>query len=126
MNPMRSSPTLRATENFHIVLWLFKDLCWVQDQKLLGTIMILPTVLMAIWIAWRSRADIGELLHSAAVVCWICANSVWMLGEFFANDRTRPLATVFFVLGLLCVGWFYGVVRPRQQRRAQHPDAARS
>jgi hypothetical protein len=124
MNPMRSSPTLRATENFHIVLWLFKDLCWVQDQKLLGTIMILPTVLTAIWIAWRSRADIGELLHSVAVVCWICANSVWMLGEFFANDRTRPLATVFFVLGLLCVGWYYGVVRPRQHMRTQPPGVA--
>jgi hypothetical protein len=120
---MRNTPTLRATENFHIVLWLFKDLCWVQDQKLLGTIMIVPTVLMAIWIAWRSRTDLGELLHSVAVVCWICANSTWMLGEFFANDGTRPLATAFFVAGLACVAWYYAVVRPRRKRheRAHRP-----
>ena len=110
--------SLRAGENFHIVLWLFKDLCWVQDQKLLGSIMIVPTVLMAIWIAWKSRADIGEFLHSLAVVFWISANSIWMLGEFHWKDGTRPYATVFFVLGLLCVAWYYLVGLPRIKRAA--------
>ncbi len=103
---------LRRKENFHIVLWLFKDVCWVMDMKLLGTIMILPTVSMAIWLAWRCRGDRGELLHSLAVVFWICANSVWMLGEFFYNDGTRHFATVFFALGVLCVAWYYLVSRP--------------
>jgi len=117
---MRQLPSIRASENFHIVLWLFKDVCWVQDLRLLGTLMILPTVLMAVWIAWRSREDTGELLHSLAVVCWILANSTWMLGEFFANDGTRPWATVLFMLGLACVLWYYVVVRPR---RAGHRTA---
>ena len=110
--------SLRAGENFHIVLWLFKDLCWVQDFKILGTVMIVPTVLMAIWIAWKSRADIGELLHSLAVVSWICANSIWMLGDLYWKDGTRPWATVLFVLGLLCVAYYYLVVLPRLQRTA--------
>jgi hypothetical protein len=113
---MSTSPSLRASENFHIVLWLFKDLCWVQDLKVLGTLMVAPTVLMAMWIAWRCRTDIGEFLHSLAVVCWIMANSTWMLGEFFLHDGTRPLATVFFVLGLCCVGWYYLILRPRLVR----------
>ncbi len=117
-SPMRALPSLRASENFHIVLWLFKDLCWVQDLQVLGTLMIAPTVLMAIWIAWRSRDETGEFLHSLAVVCWICANSVWMLGEFFAHDGTRPFATVFFVLGLVCVAWYYLAVLPRRRRAA--------
>ena len=103
---------LRARENFHIVLWLFKDLCWVMDLKLLGTIMITPTVLMAVWIAWQCRAERDELLHALAVVFWIMANSIWMIGEFFYADQTRPLAQVFFVLGLLCVAAYYLVVRP--------------
>jgi hypothetical protein len=115
---MNRIPTLRATENFHIVLWLFKDLCWVQDLRLLGTLLIVPTVLMAMWIAWRSRDEIGELLHSLAVVFWILANSTWMLGAFFANDSTRPLATVFFVCGLACVAWYYVIVLPRRRRRS--------
>ncbi len=103
---------LRRKENFHIVLWLFKDVCWVLDLKWLGTAMILPTVVMAVHIAWKCRSDRGELLHALAVVCWICANSVWMLGEFFLNDGTRPYATVFFGLGMLCVAWYYLVTKP--------------
>lgn len=122
--PMRHLPSLRATENFHIVLWLFKDLCWVRDLKLLGTVMVVPTVLMAVWIAWRSRGDIGELLHSLAVVCWIGANSTWMLGEFFWNDGTRPFASVLFVAGLVCVGWYYAVERPRRNRSHRRGPSA--
>ncbi|MFM9007686.1 MAG: hypothetical protein ACKORE_03805 [Bacteroidota bacterium] len=30
----------RAYENFHIVLWLLKDTCWVSDFKTAGLIMI--------------------------------------------------------------------------------------
>lgn len=103
---------LRNTENFHIVLWLIKDICWVLDLKLAGTIMIIPTVAMAAWIAWRCRQDVGEVLHSLAVVFWICANGTWMLGEFFCNDCTRPYASVFFALGLLSVAWYYLMVKP--------------
>jgi ABC-type Mn2+/Zn2+ transport system permease subunit len=117
---MSTTNSIRASENFHIVLWLFKDLCWVQDLKVLGTLMVAPTVVMAAWIAWRSREDIGELLHSLAVVCWILANSTWMLGEFFFHDSTRPLASVFFMLGLGCVAWFYVVIRPRRMRNEAH------
>ncbi len=99
--------SLRAGENFHILLWLLKDLCWILDFKVLGMIMIVPTVAMAIWIAWRSRTDRVELLHSLAVVCWIMANGTWMTGEFFFHDGTRPIAAVFFVLGLLCILPYY-------------------
>lgn len=120
MNTMKD---LRRSENFHIVLWLIKDVCWVLDQKLAGTIMIVPTVAMAVWIAWRARTDASELLHSLAVVFWICANGVWMLGEFFCNDCTRPFATVFFVLGLMCVAWYYLIVKPFWRSRSARPDA---
>jgi hypothetical protein len=110
--------TLRANENFHIVLWLLKDLCWVMDLKVMGMIMIFPTVAMAILIAWRWRADRYEFLHSLAVVLWIMANGTWMTGEFFLNDGTRPLAALFFVAGLCAVGWYYlGPVPLRGRRR---------
>lgn len=108
--------TIRSIENLHIMLWLLKDLCWVMSWHLAGVIMIMPTLGVAIWITWRCRGDIGELLHSAAVVLWITANSIWMVGEFFWQDHTRHLATVFFVLGLACVAWYYLVVLPRKTR----------
>ncbi len=111
--------SLRASENFHIVLWLVKDLCWVMDLKVMGMIMIVPTVLMAMWIAWRSRGDMGELLHSLAVVFWIMANGTWMTGEFFFEDGTRPIAIGFFIAGLLSVLPFYTLLLSRKRT----PDA---
>ncbi len=104
---------IRSSENFHIVLWLLKDLCWVMTWKVAGIVMITPTLLVAAWIAWRCRKDIGEFLHSLAIVLWISANSVWMIGEFFFNDTTRRFALPFFAAGLLCVAWYYLVVLPR-------------
>lgn len=116
MNLMRS---LRATESFHIVLWLMKDLFWVLDLKVAGTVMVAPTLAMALWIAWRARGDAGELLHSLAVACWITANGIWMVGEFFFADTKRPMAIPFFLAGLLMVAWYYLVMLPRRPR-AQH------
>lgn len=107
MKPMNLFRSLRSGENFHIVLWLLKDVCWVQDWKVAGTIMLAPTLAMAIWITWRSRTDLCELLHCMAVVFWIAANGSWMLGEFFCNDCTRPVALVFFVLGMACMARWY-------------------
>ncbi len=115
--PMNLTASLRKGENFHIVLWLIKDMCWVMDQKILGTIMITPTLLMAIWIAWKSREDIGELLHSLAVVFWIMANATWMVGEFYFQDGTRRIALPFFIAGLFCVAIYYVVLSPREASR---------
>ncbi|MBK6830882.1 MAG: hypothetical protein IPG92_09200 [Flavobacteriales bacterium] len=99
--------SLRASENFHILLWLLKDLCWVMDLRIMGMIMIVPTLAMAVWIAWRSRTDRGEFLHCLAVVFWIAANGTWMIGEFFYNDGTRPIAIGFFAAGLLTIVPYY-------------------
>jgi len=107
---------LRASENFHIVLWLLKDLCWVLVWKPLGLAMLIPTFIMAVHIAWKLRGDIGELLHAIAVVCWITANGVWMIGEFWFDDTKRHWAVPFFVAGLLVVGWYYLVILPRRRR----------
>lgn len=98
---------IRKTENVHILLWLLKDICWVMDFKLLGTIMIVPTLLVALWITYRMRKTSSELIHNIAVICWICANSVWMLGEFFANDGTRPYAVAFFTTGIAILAIYY-------------------
>ena len=98
---------IRKTENFHILLWLLKDLCWVADWKVAGLIMIVPTIAVAVYITIRARESVSELFHNLAVVCWIFANSAWMIGEFFFNDGTRPIAIVFFVAGLAIVACYY-------------------
>lgn len=106
----RMNVNIRKSENFHILLWLLKDLCWVMNFKVMGLIMIAPTVAVAVYIAALTRKSSVEFLHNLAVVCWICANSIWMVGEFFYKDGTRPIAAVFFITGLLLVGYHYGSV----------------
>lgn len=110
------SGKLRDYENFHIVLWLLKDSCWVMDFKIPGLIMIIPTISVALHITWLHRQTMSELYHNLAVVSWIMANSVWMIGEFFFNDTLRPVAAVFFVIGLLLVSVYYLVVKPQQKK----------
>lgn len=101
-------PDFRKIENLHILLWLLKDICWAADLKWLGTFMILPTISVAIWLTWKMRKSISELMHNLAVILWILANSTWMIGEFFLDDKTRPLALIFFALGILLLLIFYG------------------
>lgn len=98
---------LRSFENFHIVLWLIKDMCWCMLWKPIGIIMILPTLAFALFIAYKSKENKTELFHNLAVIMWILANSIWMLGEFYFNDSTRNFSLVFFILGFVFIGYFY-------------------
>jgi hypothetical protein len=103
------SMNIRKFENLHILMWLLKDLCWVTLSELMGVIMIVPTIGLAIYITWLSRHEQAELFHNLAVCFWIGANSIWMIGEFFYDDSTRGIATAFFIIGLLFIGWYYAL-----------------
>lgn len=76
--------------------------------------MIIPTVSVAIYLTYKLRKSTTELLHNLAVCCWILANSVWMTGEFYANDTYRPYATIFFGIGLLLVAYYYLVAQHKK------------
>lgn len=102
---MKSS--IRKFENLHIAFWLVKDTCWVLDFKILGVIMIIPTLFLAFYITYKFRKHVSELFHNLAVCLWIMANTTWMLGEFFFDDTFRPYSTVFFIGGLLIIGYYY-------------------
>lgn len=69
--------------------------------------MIVPTLLVSIYFTWRMRHDSSELAHNIAVTAWICANSTWMLGEFFLDDSTRLLAKIFFFTGFAVLLFYY-------------------
>lgn len=103
----RMIDSIRKFENLHILLWILKDVCWVLDFKIVGMAMIIPTLGLAIYLTIRLRRSRTELLHGSAVCVWICANSIWMTGEFFFDDTLRPVAVGFFVIGLAFVGYDY-------------------
>ena len=97
----------RALENFHIVLWLIKDMCWCMLWKPFAIFMIIPTFIFAVFITYNSRNSRAELFNNIAVLMWILANSTWMIGEFYFQDGLNNIALVFFISGLLLISYFY-------------------
>ena len=118
----RIPASYRRMENMHIVFWLFKDISWCMIWKVLGMAMILPTLSIAIAIAWRTRDIKSELAHNLAVAFWISANSLWMISEFFQFDTMtvwkqfsgKHLALIPFTAGVLILLYYYAVQRPRE------------
>lgn len=115
----------RKMENLHILFWLIKDISWCMIWKPLGIAMVFPTLIIAIIIMIRTRQLMSELCHNLAIVLWISANSYWMVSEFLHFDALplfgmytfKHLAIIPFVLGLLCMVYYYAFWKPT------HPNA---
>ena len=117
----------RRMENMHIVFWLLKDISWCMIWKTLGIAMIIPTLSVALVIAWRTREMKSELAHNLAIVFWISANSYWMISEFFGFDEIhiwqsfegKHLSLIPFAAGALTLLYYYAVQRPKEIREKQ-------
>ena len=113
----------RKMENLHIVFWLFKDISWCMVWRPLGIMMIVPTLLISIIIAFRTRQYMSEVCHNLAITFWITANSYWMISEFFHFDTNvlfgtytyKHLAIIPFVIGIAMLGYYYAWWRPRHK-----------
>ncbi|WP_225321377.1 hypothetical protein [Rhizosphaericola mali] len=113
----------RKMENLHIVFWLFKDISWCLTIKWLGILMIIPTLAIAMVIAWRTRQYMSELCHNLAITVWIMANSYWMLSEFFGFDTKiiigkityKELALIPFFTGVLILAFYYLIWYPKHK-----------
>jgi len=112
----------RKLENLHIVFWLMKDISWCLIWKVLGIAMVIPTLSVAIFIAYRTRQMKSELAHNLAIVFWITANSYWMFSEFFGFDTIhiwggyegKHLAMIPFLTGAFILLYYYLVQRRRE------------
>lgn len=114
----------RRMENMHIVFWLVKDISWCMIWRELGLAMFIPTLTIAIMIAWRTRQFKSELAHNLAITFWICANGYWMISEFFHFDSQvvygeltgKHMALIPFTIGALILLYYYAVQRPKEIR----------
>ncbi len=117
----------RKMENLHIVFWLFKDVAWCMVWRPLGIAMIIPTLIIAIIISWRTRQYMSELCHNLAVTFWISANSYWMISEFlhfdaiplFGDFTYKQLALIPFTIGILILAFYYGYWKPRHKNELE-------
>ena len=106
---------VRVFENIHIPLWLIKDTCWMMEWKTLGIIMIIPTVLVAFWIAIRTYGE--KLFYINLAICfWISANSFWMCCEFFGRVDLKNYAAIPFVLGMISTAIYYLLTYKENQK----------
>ena len=113
----------RKMENLHIVFWIFKDIGWCMGFAWLGILMIIPTIIISIVIAWRTRNIVSELCHNLAITVWISANSFWMCAEFFGVDELeigygftlKHLAMIPFLIGMSILGYYYIWYKPRHK-----------
>ena len=78
----------------------------MMEWRYLGVTMIIPTVLMALYILFKSR-DGSEYWVNLAICFWIAANSYWMCSEFFGFVEYKHVAVIPFVLGMISVTIFY-------------------
>lgn len=126
--PVYSIPLrYRIMENLHIVFWLFKDLAWCLEWKPLAVVMVFPTLIISMVIAWRTRYIVSELCHNLAVSVWIGANSYWMFTEFLGINEQPWIggltlkhgAIIPFVAGILILAYYYAWWRPRHQRAGE-------
>jgi hypothetical protein len=109
---------IRRYESMHIVFWLVKDSCWMLEQKVLGTCMIIPTVALAAYLVFKTIRT-RDFYINMAIFFWISANSFWMLMEFFNENQYKNFAAIPFALGFVFVGLFYivsGKVKEVHQR----------
>ena len=117
----------RKMENMHIVFWLLKDISWCMIWKVLGLLMIAPTLIISLVIAWRTRQFKSELAHNLAISFWISANSLWMISEFFGFDTVdvwngfagKHLALIPFAIGIFILLYYYIFQKKHEEREAQ-------
>jgi uncharacterized membrane protein YciS (DUF1049 family) len=106
--PSEENRAWHPMEYAHVLLWLVKDMCWAQGWKLAGTIMVLPTIVVAIILTWLQRTQPVTRAHNVAITLWITSNSLWMLAEFYKLEEIlKPISTAGFALGLLVLGIQY-------------------
>ena len=78
----------------------------MMEWKTMGIAMISPTLLVALYLAWRSRKE-AEFFINLAICFWIAANAYWMCCEFIHHAELKNFAGYPFMAGMVCVGLFY-------------------
>jgi hypothetical protein len=81
--------SVRGAENFHIYIWIAKDLAWAQDlywpAMIFGSMALAWCLLLAFY-AFKF-GGIEEIYMLLATILWLSGNFVWMAGIHFPFDR---------------------------------------
>lgn len=81
--------------DIHITSWLIKDIFWVLKMKWLATIMIAPTLVLAIYVLLKEKENRDG---NWTLFFWLLMNIAWMLHEL-QNFPYWPVQ-IFMFLGI--------------------------
>lgn len=80
--------TVRGAENFHIYLWIAKDLSWTQDKLIpalfFGSCALAWCSVLA-YHAFEIKSHV-EIYMLIGLMLWLSGNFVWMQGEVAKDD----------------------------------------
>lgn len=110
-------------ENFHIYLWLLKDLTWVQSWYIAGILIGGFACFWSLFLVSKSiqQRNINEFWSRFADLLWLFANYWWMIGE--THDYTYPnapsmyeartrQAAIIMITALIWIGLYYILLKP--------------
>lgn len=103
---MTSKHYIKFLDTLHIPLWLLKDISWLMFCKPLGIFMVFPTVTVALLLCFATRKFMDKLMLNFSILCWIIANSNWMIGEFY-DLNYKPVSVTFFIIGIIVMTIYF-------------------
>lgn len=80
---------------FHFSFWLLKDIFWLLKWKILATFMVVPTMLLTIYLLFKTKKFISTTTIFSS---WVMTNIFWMLHELY--DIPLFFAKIFIGLGV--------------------------
>ncbi len=96
--------TVRGAENFHIYLWIAKDLAWASDlywpAMIFGSLALAWCMVLCYFAFFSGGME--EVYMLIATVLWLSGNFVWMAGEVFDgdDDYVVPKTAIMFEVSL--------------------------
>lgn len=82
--------SVRGAENFHIYLWIMKDLAWTQKWYIISWIFGISAISWCLVLVYHAFMDknYNEMYMLVALILWLSANFVWMAGKIRNGFRT--------------------------------------
>lgn len=78
----------------------------MMGYKTSGMIVAVPTLSMAVYLAFATVKNQRLFIPNLAVLCWISANVMWMIGEFYVINFV-PASLTLFISGIIVISYYF-------------------
>ena len=96
--------SIRGSENFHIYLWILKDLSWAQSWWISGHVFGIAAILWSFYILSHTVRDrnTNEIMTNFSTFMWLFGNTWWMIGDIHGayphDSQLLPIPSLISLL----------------------------